>query len=84
MAIKSETRTFSLSFRQPLSRSPTSEIALGLALDLRRNQTFLLDDIPYSFSEGPEDGESKVIVIRFYQDWVNRGARRVLACTVAV
>ena len=77
--IKSETRTFSLSFRQPVSRSPTSEFALGLALDLRRNQTFLLDDIPYSFSEGPEDGESKVTVIRFSQDWVNRGARRVLA-----
>lgn len=77
--IKSETRTFSLSFRQPISRSPTSEFALGLALDLRRNQTFLLDDEPYSFSEGPEDGESKVTVIRFSQDWVNRGARRVLA-----
>ncbi len=77
--IKSETRTFSLSFRQPVSRSPTSEFALGLALDIRRNQTFLLDDIPYSFSEGPEDGESKVTVIRFSQDWVNRGARRVLA-----
>jgi hemolysin activation/secretion protein len=77
--IRSETRTFSLSFRQPMSRSPESEFALSLALDLRRSQTFLLDDIPFSFSEGPEDGESKVTVIRFSQDWVDRGARRVLA-----
>lgn len=77
--IRSETRTFSLSFRQPVSRSPKTEVALGLALDLRRNQTFLLDDIPFSFSEGAEDGKSKVTVIRFSQDWVDRGARRVLA-----
>ncbi|KAF3891215.1 MULTISPECIES: ShlB/FhaC/HecB family hemolysin secretion/activation protein [Nostocales] len=77
--IKSETQTYSLSVRQPLYRTPTSEFALGLSLDLRRNQTFILDDIPYSFSEGPENGESKVTVIRFSQDWVNRNANRVLA-----
>ena len=77
--IKSEIRTFSLSFRQPVSRAPNGEFALGLALDLRRSQTFLLDDIPFSFSEGPENGESKVTVIRFSQDWVERRVRRVLA-----
>lgn len=77
--IKSETQTYSLSVRQPLYRSPTSEFALGLSLDLRRNQTFILDDFPYSFSEGPENGKSKVTVIRFSQDWVNRNANRVLA-----
>jgi hemolysin activation/secretion protein len=77
--IKSKTQTYSLSIRQPVYRTPTSEFALGLALDLRRNQTFILDDLPYSFSEGPENGESKVTVIRFSQDWVNRNANRVLA-----
>ncbi|KYC37924.1 hypothetical protein WA1_05365 [Scytonema hofmannii PCC 7110] len=77
--IKSETQTYSLNVRQPLYRSPTSEFALGLSLDLRRNQTFILDDFPYSFSEGPENGKSKVTVIRFSQDWVNRNAKRVLA-----
>ncbi|MBE9170394.1 ShlB/FhaC/HecB family hemolysin secretion/activation protein [Pleurocapsales cyanobacterium LEGE 06147] len=77
--IESETQTYSLSFRQPLYRSPQTEFAVGLALDLRRSQTFLLDDIPFSFSEGPEDGESKVTVIRFSQDWVERNATRVLA-----
>ncbi len=77
--IKSETQTYSLSVRQPLYRTPTAEFALGLSLDLRRNQTFILDDFPYSFSEGPENGKSKVTVIRFSQDWVNRNAKRVLA-----
>ena len=79
VGIRSETQTYSLNFRQPITRTPTSEFALGLSLDLRRSQTYILDDIPFSFTEGPEDGESKVTVIRFSQDWVNRGTRRVLA-----
>jgi len=77
--IESETRTFSVSFRQPISRSPEREFALSLALDLRRSQTFLLDE-PFSFSVGPEDGESKVTVLRFSQDWVDRSrSSRILA-----
>jgi len=54
-------------------------LALGLALDLRRNSTFILNDIPFSFSEGPKNGRSNVTVVRFFQDWVERGASRVLA-----
>ena len=77
--IRSETQTYSLSFRQPIIRTPTREFALGLSLDLRRSQTYILNDIPFSFTEGPEDGEAKVTVIRFSQDWVDRGTRRVLA-----
>jgi hemolysin activation/secretion protein len=79
VGIRSETQTYSLGFRQPITRTPTSEFAFLLSLDLRRSQTYILDDIPYSFTEGPENGESKVTVIRFSQDWVNRGTRRVLA-----
>jgi hemolysin activation/secretion protein len=77
--IRSETQTYSLSYRQPIYRKPQTEFALGLALDLRRSQTYLLDDIPFSFSEGPKNGESKVTVIRFFQDWVKRDATKVLA-----
>ena len=79
VGIRSETQTYSLNLRQPITRTPTSEFALNLSLDLRRSQTYILDDIPFSFTEGPEKGESKVTVIRFSQDWVNRGTRRVLA-----
>jgi hemolysin activation/secretion protein len=60
-------------------QSPQTEFAVGVALDLRRSQTFIEDNIPFSFSEGPEDGKSRVTVIRFYQDWVNRSGTRVLA-----
>lgn len=79
LGIRSKTRTLSFNVRQPVQRSPSSEFALSLGLDLRRSQTFILDDIPFSFSEGPDEGESKVTVLRFAQDWTNRSATRVLA-----
>jgi hemolysin activation/secretion protein len=79
LGIRSELETLSFSVRQPIVRSPQTEFAIGLGLDLRRSQTFLLDDIPFSFSIGPEDGKSRVTVIRFFQDWLNRNAIRVLA-----
>jgi len=77
--IRSETQTYSLNFRQPITRTPTREFALSLGLDRRRSQTYILEDRPFSFTVGPEKGESKVTVIRFSQDWVDRGTRRVLA-----
>lgn len=77
--IRSETETFSVGLRQPLVLSPQTEFAVGVELDLRRSQTFLYDNIPFSFSEGSLDGKSRVSVIRFYQDWVNRSGTRVLA-----
>jgi hemolysin activation/secretion protein len=77
--IRGKTRAFSVDFRQPLHRTPTNEFALGLSLDFRRSRTFLFEDIPFSFSLGPDDGESKVSVLRFSQDWIDRTPRRVLA-----
>lgn len=77
--IESKTQTFSLSFRQPLARSPEKEFAVSLALDLRRQQTFI-EGNTFSFQEGgPEDGNSKMTVIRFSQDWLDRNAQRVFA-----
>lgn len=79
LGIRSDSETLSFSFRQPLTRKPTTEFAMGVGLDIRRSQTFILDDIPFSFSEGPEDGKSRVSVIRFFQDWVKRDTKKVLA-----
>ncbi|MEH2198536.1 ShlB/FhaC/HecB family hemolysin secretion/activation protein [Nostoc sp.] len=77
--IRSEAETLSFNVRQPLTHTPNNEFALGLAFDLRRSQTFILNDIPFSFTEGPENGKSKVTVIRFSQDWLQRNANSVLA-----
>ncbi|HEY9874740.1 MAG TPA: ShlB/FhaC/HecB family hemolysin secretion/activation protein, partial [Candidatus Obscuribacterales bacterium] len=76
--LNSNTQTISLGFRQPLTLTPTNEFALGLSADLRRSRTFI-GDIPFSFTTGPENGRSQVTVLRFSQDWVERGQQRVLA-----
>ncbi|MEH2307696.1 ShlB/FhaC/HecB family hemolysin secretion/activation protein [Nostoc sp.] len=77
--IRSEAETLSFNIRQPLTHTPNKEFALSLAFDLRRSQTYILNDIPFSFTEGPEDGKSRVTVIRFSQDWLQRNANSVLA-----
>lgn len=77
--IRSESETLSFNLRQPIVRTPEDEFALGVSFDLRRSQTFIQEDFPYSFSEGPENGESRVTAIRFYQDWVDRSATQVIA-----
>lgn len=76
--IRSESESFSFEVQHPISRSPQHELALGLALDLRRSRSFLADR-PFSFSVGPEAGRSNVTAIRFSQDWVQRYPQRVLA-----
>lgn len=77
--IRSESETIGLNFRQPLNRSLTNEFALGLGFDIRESRSFILDDIPFSFSVGPEEGVSKVRALRFSQEWVNRDINTVLA-----
>ncbi|WP_299485885.1 ShlB/FhaC/HecB family hemolysin secretion/activation protein [Acaryochloris sp. IP29b_bin.137] len=77
--IRSETQTLAFQLRQPIIQTPSQEFVLGLGFDLRQSQTFLLDDIPFSFSQGPEDGESKVRVLRFFQDWTLRDASSILS-----
>ncbi len=79
VGIRSETTTVSAGFRQPIVRTPAEEFALGLDFDWKRSRSFILDDIPFSFSLGPEDGRSQISALRFYQDWVKRSQSRVLA-----
>ncbi|MBD2495354.1 ShlB/FhaC/HecB family hemolysin secretion/activation protein [Nostoc sp. FACHB-280] len=79
LKIRSDSQTYSFNYRRPLYRQPNTELAFSLGLDLRRSQTFLFDNIPFSFSPGAENGESKVTVIRFAQDWVKRDATKVFA-----
>lgn len=79
LKIRSETQTYAVNYRHPLYRQPETEFALSFGLDLRRSQTFLLDNIPFSFSLGAENGEAKVTAIRLAQDWVKRDATKVLA-----
>ena len=77
--IRNESEIFSVYFRQPMFRSINEEWALGFALDLRESRSFILNDLPFSFSVGPESGVAKVAAFRFSQEWLRRDINRVLA-----
>lgn len=79
IGIRGKSQSYSISLRQPLVLTPTKEFAISLSANLRQSRTFLLEDEPFSFTEGPENGESKVSVVRFSQDWFNRHPNSVLA-----
>lgn len=76
--IDSNNETLSFNIRQPILKTPQEEVALGLLLDLRREQTFLLGQ-PFSFSIAADNGTTKLTVLRFIQEWVERDPNRVLA-----
>jgi hemolysin activation/secretion protein len=79
LGIRAESQTFSFGFRQPIVKTPETEFALGLTLDLRESQTYILNDVPFSFTVGPDRGNSRVTALRFSQEWINRTTQRVLA-----
>jgi hemolysin activation/secretion protein len=75
--IENEETTLSLSLKQPFQRSLNETFTLGFMLDLRRSKATLLGD-PFVFP-GTDDGESRLTVLRFSQEWLRRGRSQVLA-----
>lgn len=80
--IESDSRTYELTFRQPIARSPNQEIALGLTATRRESDVtldpFSTGRIPFP-SPGSDDGETRITALRFFQEWVKRNTREVIA-----
>jgi hemolysin activation/secretion protein len=76
--IESKLETFGVSITQPLWKTLAHEVRLTLAGEKRQSESFLLEQ-PYSFSEGAENGVSKVTAIRFAQEWQYRSPVQVVA-----
>jgi hemolysin activation/secretion protein len=76
--VESESESLDIALTQPLIRTAQRNLDMGLTLSRRKSRTFLLGQ-PFSFSEGDENGESRVSVIRLIQSFTDRGVRRALA-----
>ncbi len=76
--ISNNFESLSFDFRQPIVKTPNTEVALGLAFELRENRSFL-EDAPFSFTLGPDDGVARTRVLRFSQEWTQRQPRNVLS-----
>lgn len=78
LSIESLTTLFGISLRQPIHESLNQEFSLSLAFDHRINKTWLLGE-RFNVSPGAVDGEMRVSVLRFSQDWLTRGQNHLLA-----
>lgn len=77
--IQADSRDYELTFRQPLFQKPTEEFALGITATRRESDTSLLG-VNFPLSPGAnEDGETRLSILRFFQDYTKRGPRDVFA-----
>ena len=77
--IESKSRYYELSLRQPILLKPTKEFALGMSFTRTESETSLLDR-NFQLSRGAnEDGETRISAMRFFQEFVNRNDKEVLA-----
>jgi hemolysin activation/secretion protein len=77
--IEGKSRTYELSYRQPIVEKPDRNLALGLTLSRQESNTFLQGE-RFPLSQGANDrGETRVSAVRFFQEYVQRSSNQVFA-----
>ncbi len=75
--ITANSRTYELRYRQPIIQTPTEELALGLSFTRRESDTEILG-VGFPLSRGAdEEGKTRLSILRFSQEYINRGSRQV-------
>jgi hemolysin activation/secretion protein len=77
LGIRSESNRFFVEVSQPIISNVKEELSLSFGFDIQNSQSFILDTIPFSFSEGAIEGKSKVVALRFTQRWTNYSPNRI-------
>ncbi|NEQ39583.1 MAG: ShlB/FhaC/HecB family hemolysin secretion/activation protein [Okeania sp. SIO3I5] len=77
--IEANSRTYELRYRQPVILTPSEELTLGVTLARRESDTSILG-IDFPLSRGADDdGETRLSIIRLFQEYTKRGAKQVFA-----
>ncbi|NEP38228.1 MAG: BamA/TamA family outer membrane protein [Okeania sp. SIO2H7] len=77
--IQSNSHTYELTFRQPIIQTPRQEFSVGVGATRRDSQTSVLgENFPLSAGAN-DDGETKLSILQFFQDYQLRGDNQVLA-----
>lgn len=77
--IRSNSRYYDLTYRQPVWQTPNQEVALGITASRRESDTSLLG-IPFPLSAGADDeGRTRISAVRFFQEWTKRSSQQVIA-----
>ena len=70
--IRAESDSILLGYRQPVIYTSDDKVSIGIGFERQQSQTFILDDRPYSFTDGPQEGRSVVSVLKLTGDWQKR------------
>ncbi|MEG4494274.1 ShlB/FhaC/HecB family hemolysin secretion/activation protein [Microcoleus sp. D3_18_C4] len=77
--IEGKSRTYELTYRQPIVEKPDRTLALGLSFSRQESDTFLSGE-RFALSAGANDrGETRVSAVRFFQEYVQRSSSQVFA-----
>ena len=77
--ITGESRRYSFTFRQPIYQTPTQDLALGLTLSRENSETTILDEREPLSAGADAQGRTRISVIRFFQEYLQRDAQSVFA-----
>ena len=76
--ITSETQIFTLALRQPIYRTLSDEVAIGIMGEYEQNANSL-QGIPFDFVNGMRNGFGNVAALRFAQEWTHRTTQSVFS-----
>ncbi|NEP39643.1 MAG: ShlB/FhaC/HecB family hemolysin secretion/activation protein [Okeania sp. SIO2H7] len=77
--IESGSRTYEAIYRQPIAQKPTEEFVLGFIGSRRASDSSVLG-VGFPLSAGADgDGETRLLVLRAFQEYTSRGPRFVFA-----
>lgn len=76
--ITSHYDAYAIGVSRPFYRTPEEALTLGVNLEKRDAQSFLLGS-PFSFTAGSDNGKTNVTALRLFQDWSERDAEHALA-----
>jgi hemolysin activation/secretion protein len=78
--IEANSQSYELSYRQPIVRKPTREIALGFTLTRRDSEATLLNGlVPFPSIGAESDGSTRLMALRFFQDATWRSSKEVIS-----
>jgi hemolysin activation/secretion protein len=77
--LKASSRSFDLTFRQPLIETPSRLVALGVTASRQESETSILG-VPFQLSLGANtEGRTRISALRLFQEWTERGEQSVFA-----
>ena len=84
LEIESEASFAEVTWRQPLTLTPTEEFAIGLTASSQGSRSIFLErffreEVGFPTPGADDDGKSRVSALRLFKEWIKQGPQQVFA-----